>query len=371
MLPPLVFEKASVFCYRIFDIANEIDLEAARALITEDVRRLKFTREGSEYLHLPNPPLAVELGRRTLTLRGGACSVDAVARLFDHGAASILLKVPVPPGMTMDSLIVMVDELYDSSGVEGLSVELLEGMRRVITGAIQGGHRWEQNESYTVVFAEKMQGNPTATQLQERVELARLLLGEVDTQPLSERERHEVTKRRFSYKESDLAVIDWNSAFVYEPSGSQDIPDILEICNAQLLELRFYDDTLDNSIRRTYGEVLRKRRNWQAIFRSPYKALERQVLATVLEMSEFMERVENSLKIIGDFYLAKVYEAAVERLRIPAWQSTVSRKQQMLAQVYQLLKGEVDTDRSLTLEFTVVILIVSEVFLAVVSILSR
>src|SRR5713101_8354306 len=75
MLPPLVFEKASVFCYRIFDIANEIDLEAARALITEDARRLKFSREGSEYLHLPNPPLAVELGRRTLTLRGGACSV--------------------------------------------------------------------------------------------------------------------------------------------------------------------------------------------------------------------------------------------------------------------------------------------------------
>jgi len=94
MLPPLVFEKASVFCYRIFDIANEIDLEGARALITEDARRLKFTREGSEYLHLPNPPLAVELGRRTLTLRGGACPVEAIARLFDHGAASILLKVP-------------------------------------------------------------------------------------------------------------------------------------------------------------------------------------------------------------------------------------------------------------------------------------
>ena len=371
MQPPLVFEKANVFCYRIFDIANEIDLEAARALITEDARRLKFSREGSEYLHLPNPPLAVELGRKTLTLRKGACSVDAVARLFDHGAASILLKVPVPAGMTMDSLIVMVDELYDSSGVEALSAELLEGMRRVISQAIQGGHRWEQNESYTVVFAEKMQGNPTATQLQERVELARLLLGEVDTQPLSERERHEVTKRRFSYKESDLAVIDWNSAFVYEPSGSQDIPDILEICNAQLLELRFYDDSLDNSIRRIYGEVLRKRRQWHSIFRSPYKILARQVLATVLEMSEFVERVENSLKIIGDFYLAKVYEAAVKRLRIPAWQSSVSRKQQMLAQVYQLLKGEVDTDRSLTLEFTVVILIVSEVLLAVVSILSR
>ena len=36
-------------------------------------------------------------------------------------------------------------------------------------------------------------------------------------------------------------------------------------------------------------------------------------------------------------------------------------QQQMLAGVYQLLKGEVDTDRSLTLEATIVILIISEI----------
>jgi hypothetical protein len=51
-------------------------------------------------------------------------------------------------------------------------------------------------------------------------------------------------------------------------------------------------------------------------------------------------------------------------MRIPAWQASVTRKQQMLANVYQLLKGEVDTDRSLTLEATIVMLIVGELLLA-------
>jgi hypothetical protein len=244
---------------------------------------------------------------------------------------------------------------------------LVEGLRDGLQRALQGSQVWGQNETYTVIFVEKVRGDPTASQLLERADLARLLLGEIEGEPLSERERNDVIQHRFSYKENDLVVVDWNSAFVYEPSGSRDIPDILEIGNAQLLEFRFYDDLFDTNIRRIYGEVQARRRTWHSIFRSPYKVLARRVLATVLEMSEFIERVENSLKIIGDFYLAKVYEAAVRRLRIPVWQATVTRKQQLLANVYQLLKGEVDTDRAFTLEFAIVILIVTELLVGIAS----
>jgi hypothetical protein len=101
------------------------------------------------------------------------------------------------------------------------------------------------------------------------------------------------------------------------------------------------------------------------MFRSPYKGLARRVLAMWLEMSEFTERVENSLKIIGDFYLARVYEGAVRRMRVANWQASVTRKQRLLAEVYQLLKGEVDIDRSLTLEAIIVVLIVVELLIAV------
>jgi len=371
MSSPLVFRKASIFCYRIFDIADEIELESAQKILSADARRLRLSREGSQYLELPNPPLAIELGKKNLSLRDRPCAVDAVARVFDHGGASVILKVPVAPGIESEPLIALADELYDSKAVDKLCLELLEPLRRVLAPAIQGAHLWDQSESYTVIFVERIDGDPPAKEIEDRVELARLLLGEVESQPLSEYERKQVTQHRFSYRETDLVIVDWNSAFVYEPSGSSDIPDILEICNAQLLEFRFYDNLLDSNIRRIYAEVQRKRRSWYSILRSPYSLLARRVLAMNLEMSEFVERVENSLKIIADFYLAKVYEASLRRLRIPAWQASVTRKQQMLAQVYQLLKGDVDINRSLTLEFTIVVLIVTELVLGVVSILSR
>jgi hypothetical protein len=213
---------------------------------------------------------------------------------------------------------------------------------------------------------EKLSG-ARAAELLERPGLVRLLLGERGETPLSSQERAEVLQTSFSYTEDDLAVIDWNGAFVYEPTGSMDIPDVLEIVNAQLLELRYYDDLLDRSIKGVWDRGVTPKA--PAILRlvySPYRAMARRVLGTLLEMSEFIERVENSLKVIGDFYLARVYEGAVKRLRIRQWQASVTRKQQILTQVYGLLRGEVDTDRALTLEGMIVVLIVLEMVLAFV-----
>ena len=195
-----------------------------------------------------------------------------------------------------------------------------------------------------------------------------MLLGEVDSRPLSAREKEAVTQARFSYTVDDLVVVDWNSAFVYEPSGSNDIPDLLEIANAQLLEFRYYDSLLDAHIARIHDEVQARRQGWRGLVRSPYRALARETLGTLVDLNEFVERVENSLKIIGDFYLAKVYEAAIKRMRIPAWQASVTRKQQLLTQTYSLLKGEVDTARSLTLELTIALLIILEVLFAILQV---
>jgi hypothetical protein len=92
----LSVETAQVLCYRLYDVADEIDLAVAESLLARDARRGRLSRSGSQYLQLPNPPLVVGLGRRSLPLPGGPVEVEAQARLFDHGAASILLRVPSP-----------------------------------------------------------------------------------------------------------------------------------------------------------------------------------------------------------------------------------------------------------------------------------
>ncbi len=356
---------ASILCYRLFDVADGIDLKKSAALLTKattDAKQLRLQREGSEYLQLSSAPLGVDIGARALSTKAGPIDVQVSARVFNHGAVSVLTRVPVAPGTTVDSLIPLADELYDSEALDALAFAELEKLRALLAPALEAPHAWKPNEEYTVIFARDVDGSPTAAELLAEPNLARLLLGEVKEPRLSARETREVLDNHFSYAERDLAVIEWNAAFVYEPSGSEDVPDLLEIANAQLLELRYYDDVLDRELERLYDAIEKKQGG--SILYSPYRQLLRELMLTLIELSEFIERIENALKIVGDVYLARVYEAAVAQLRVKQWTDQVTRKHRLLQQTYGLLKGEVDTDRSLTLEVMIVALIVLEILMA-------
>lgn len=362
---PLIIEKGFLCAYRLFDVADEIDLHRAVTANRQAATRLKLSREFSQYLEMPEPPVGFDLGIRPLALESGTYSVELVARLFDHGAISVLVKIPIEPGTSLDRLVALTDDVYDNPAIEQLARAEAESLCVSLGDAVEGVHSWEGFESYHVIFVEKFRGEPLANDILERENLARLLLGEVSEKRISDRERFDVTKHAFSYFVDDLTVVDWNAAFVYEPSGSRDLPDILEIAAAQLLELRYYDDLLDRELSRIYSMMAAKHgRRWTSIFRTEYGDLRRKVMMLMLEIDEFTERVENSLKIIGDFYLARVYRSAVRRFRIPSWHQSVDRKQALLGQVYDLLKGEVDIDRSILLEATIVALIVIEIVMA-------
>ena len=108
-----------------------------------------------------------------------------------------------------------------------------------------------------------------------------------------------------------------------------------------------------------------RRRRVLEVINNPWIELGRAVVLRLVELTEFAERVDNALKVIGDFYLARVYESAVRRFRIRAWQSSIDAKQALLAQAYGLVRGEVDARRSTVLELVVIVLIVLEVALAI------
>lgn len=361
---PLSFEKVAIFSYRLHDIADEIDLELAGRLLTEGPRPVTLTREGSEYIELPTPPLSFGVGTREVRVGADTLQLEVEVRLFEFGAASIQLGLSAPAGARTQDLVTLADQLDEAPALNALVAEMVHGLTSRLGPALRGAHLWEQSERYTVFFAEAISGNPSAAHLLANLDLPRLLLGEADHVALSEAEQQSVVGAHYSYTKDDLAVIDWSAAFVYEPSGSRDLLLLIELVNAQLLELRYYDALLDARINETYDQMELRNRGWWLLFRSPYRRLARRTALTLIELSEFIERAENSIKLIGDVYLAKVYMAAAQQLRIPDWQRSVTRKHELLSRTHGLLKGEVDTDRSITLEATIVALIVFEIVMA-------
>lgn len=367
----LRLQEASALCYRFFDVADSINLERARELLSRagsGVRRVGFSRAGSAYLQLSNAPLAVDFGSRQLEVMGRIREVQLGVRLFDHGCIAVVVRVPLDVGQTLADVTPFADELYDSRAIDLLAKDELTRVRTQLLPAFEKAHLWDQHEEYTVLFVKSFDRAAKADEVLAEPSLAKLILGEIDGAPLSAKETKEVLEHHHSYTEVDLALMEWNAAFLYEPSGSEDIIDLLEIANAQLLELRYFDSVLDAELTRVYDGI---DRNKGSILFSPYRRVLRSLMQTVIELSEFIERVENALKIVGDVYLARVYESAVLQLRVREWSEQVSRKHRLLVQTYGLLKGEVDHDRSLTLEIMVVVLIFLEIVMALFQVRGR
>jgi hypothetical protein len=365
---PLVVEDGRILAYRIFEVGDAVDLDAAERLLREGRgrQRSKLAREKGQGLLFATPPLDVTLGGCILDLPPPypACSAELSARFYDFGAVSMRFEIPIPPGSALEAILPLCDHLYDSPAVDALARRQLDAILPEVAAALERAHFVPTIETYTVVFVKRLRDALTAREALAAPILPKLLLGETGTQRLSDQERDDVLRNAQSYFEDDLVVADWNSAFVLEPSGSRDIPDVLEFANAQLLELRYYDALLDAELRRIYDDFAQARRKTLRVLWSPYGRLARDVLRRVVEVNEFTERIDNALKVAGDFYLARVYQGAVRRLRIAAWNTSVDGKQALVAQAYELLKGEVEIRRSTTLEVIVIVLILLELVTA-------
>ncbi|MBL0277015.1 MAG: hypothetical protein IPQ24_13160 [Anaeromyxobacter sp.] len=368
--PSFRVADGEVWIYRLFDVADAIDLARAEQLGGAPAARLAMDgAQSASALEFPRAPLHVSMGRRQVPLGSGARTAQASAHVFDYGVVSVRYRVAIPAGTALEALVPLAEEL-----LEGPTAELDAAARAhagevaaALGTALERPHEWEGLESYHVFFVKAFEGpGITAQRLLAEAPIPALLLGETSPVRLSEAERQDVLSHQFSYLENDLTVIHWNSALVVEPSGLEDVPDLLEFATAHLLELRFYDALLDRELHRIYDELEGGGSPITHLVTRKYRRLQRRTAALLLELSEMIERLENAVKIVGDFYLARLYQAAVKRFRLASWQETVLRKQKLVAEVNDLTGDSADTSRSELLEIVIILLIAYEIIAAFV-----
>jgi len=296
--PSAVIERGRILCYRVYDVGDTIALDVAERLL--GAKRVAVGGPLAFGLVIPVRPLELALDscvveipsvKRLLT---ATCS----AHVFEFGAISLLYDLPIDAGTALETLTPLCDALYDSPELERLGQKHRGELMQRLGASIETPHGWNEAETYTVVFIEKLACTTYAAHrasvaaLATSEAVAKLLLGEVSDEPLSPQTRDDVLKNAFSYLVDDLVVIDWNSALVVEPSGSRIVPFVLELATSQLLEFRFYDRLLDRELKTVYDTVETAR---PRVLRSPYGRLVRTVLRRFMELTEFTERVERRL----------------------------------------------------------------------------
>jgi len=183
-------------------------------------------------------------------------------------------------------------------------------------------------------------------------ELAQVLRGE--RTPLADQEIQDATSCRISYGVGDAALIDWHSAVLFG-NEMDDVRAVLEFANVELLEMRMLDEQLDTALDEGYAALTRKPRLL------PLPGLHDQDTTHIAQLQVdgalLFERVTNTLKLLGDQYLARVYRLASQRFHLEAWDASILRKLETLESIYSKMSNRTTTRRMEVLEWIIIVLI--------------
>ncbi|HYW49917.1 MAG TPA: hypothetical protein VE861_04880 [Gemmatimonadaceae bacterium] len=356
--------------YRLFDVGYGISLDRVLALLaTQAPERVRPVRGEAQALQIPNPPITVILGTEVVVLGGERLTIEVSARIFDFGVVSLRARVPAPPGITWQGFIDFGEVLDGATVIPTLLDSHLVSLTERIRSCIERPAIAEQSEEYIVYRVARLtdvQGSSVLPSVLHESLLSPLLLN--DRRVLSADAMRELLPHRFSYTAEDLAILTWDNALIVDASlVDTDVQFILEFANAQLLELRFYDATLDAELPRMYDriEATRPGTRGLALFSRRYAPLLAELQRTVADSTELVERVENALKVTDDVYLARIYAAALELFRGRTWRAGIDRKLTIIRETYSMLNDEQQSARSEALEVAIVLLIVLEILLAI------
>lgn len=361
-LEPIVVTQGELVIFKIFDFAEEANLEMASALLKEKRSRGRLEEIPAEDIVFPKPPLSYSLGQHTINLTRQDHTIELEARIFHTGNLSLSAWISIPEGMRIEELLSFSLEIENARSLNDLftkEANRLKGFLRDASIKPRDGYC----EDYPVFLLKEL--SRPCTEEDDKELLASLLLRERGKRRLSKRTVAEVFSTSLSYYQDDLLLIDWDSAILIDSSDGP-VPAILEFASLQLQELRYYDNLVDHELNRIYQGLGKQKGLHTNLLSDASGRLLRSLLLTALELSEATDRVENSLKLIGDSYYARAYRLASEKFELPRYLSALAQKNETIRDVVSMVNAETESARSLWLEVSVVALIVIEVIMGFV-----
>jgi hypothetical protein len=346
-------EHGVCFVFFAYEAAFSINLNEAERRISETTQRetIKHKRRAPRYFEYQPPPLRVTQDIEPLPVGKfrSRDSVDVV--LYDFGAVSVVYGIPIQGPFS--DLLGLSEELYDNEGLLTDSRNRVEHILGVIGDAAAKHAIADFVEDYVVCQIESLSPPLNPRELCSRYpqEIARILRAE--RQPLSDQEVE--LSSRISFGLDDIAIVDWNASLMLDREGD-DIRAVLEFANVELLELRYLDQKLDRALDQAYEALSKRSWSLRRIVGS-YSSDLRRVAELQVDSAILFEGVNNTLKLLGDQYLARLYRLVSTRFHLQEWDASIIRKLQTLESIYEKIADQAANRRMEVLEWVIIILI--------------
>jgi hypothetical protein len=361
-MPKFSVDGAAIL-YRLHDVAYTIDLDRAAQLLAPSApARVRPKRAEAQALQIKNLPVNALLGTHELSVLNIACEAQISVRLFDFGVCSLRWEIHTPQRLSWQEYADFAAAAAASPEVTGIFDRELTQLLTRLKPATERPSVSSITEQYVVYRVTTLQNSDGVSITPDGLtddDIATLLVREA--RELSQPARRKLLPHRFSYYADDLTVITWDSALIVEPSvQDRDVEYVIEFANAQLLQLRVYDEMLDAALPAMYDNVAAVRARRSPLLRRPYRRLLASLQTQVADVTETVEHSDNAFKITDDVYLADIYEAALSVFRSGPWRAAIERKLTIVRETYAMFDAEAQAARAEVLEIMIVVIILAE-----------
>ena len=353
-------------CFALFayDAARSIKLEDAERRVHEASQRqtIPHKRRAPSYFEYQPPPLRISEQSEPVNIGRFSARADVDLLIYDFGAVAVIYSFPIA-GRFVD-LLQLSEELYDNESLLSDSRLRVNELLKVIGDAAVHASLAPVVEDYVIFHIESFTEPFDARQFcsAHGLQIAQILRAE--RQALSTEEIEDALAAKISFGTEDLTIVDWNAALLIDREG-EDVRAVLGFANVELLEMRYLDQKLDRALDDVYETLLRPSLNLPRIF-GYYSTASRRIAELQIDNAILFEGVNNTLKLLGDQYLARVYRLVNKRFHLDEWDASIIRKLQTLESIYEKISDQATDRRMEVLEWVIIILIAVSVALELI-----
>ena len=170
---------------------------------------------------------------------------------------------------------------------------------------------------------------------------------------LDEEEVRATLASYLKYGKDDITIVDWDGAFIFDSAGDfESNIELFEIANLQLLKSRILDFDLDERLEKTLRLVTTPK--GLPVIRSGEV---RRVVKEIIEIRTLSilesEAVERNIKLIGDWYSAKLYSLISKKFHLESWKTEIKEKLDTLEDIYTMATENFSVSYRATIEFVI------------------
>jgi hypothetical protein len=346
----------------VYDLADEMTRESIPQLLGQPIRQHDIE---TGRRHIPKmltffKPQVASLPSSIAIGPDGDLKIAVDVMILPIGALIITASVPLQ-STDLGGLLAYYDLRVKNRSLEVIIHELAQrAAKELRPWCIRPVGTLVPAEPFTVFMLDAVPdecGDAQQWLQANRATAAALLTRESDPTRLSDQEVADSTAGALSYYRDDLMVVDWNAALVIdEQIDRADDLYVLQLARLQLTEIQAYDRELDAVLERAYRELANTR---HGVPRSSLAELRN----IRLDLARLRDEVQNISKFLGDWHLARVHEACVQRFHLPAWYQVVDGKLQTLDQLHRVAVADRQGRQMLILEALIVILFVADLLM--------